>query len=50
MCLKENERKQLLYLQGYYLQSKELLNDLEKKLEDLRAPKESQTETLEQEG
>ena len=50
MCLTENERKQLLYLQGYYLQSKELLNDLEKKLEGLKDPKEGNTETLEQEG
>ena len=46
----EAARRQLLYLQAFYIQSKELLNDLEKKLESLKAPKESNTETLEQEG
>jgi hypothetical protein len=57
MCLNEAERRQLLYLQGYYLQSKELLkrsveflNYLEKKLEGLKKLKESSAETLEQEG
>lgn len=32
----EDERKRYLYLQGFYIQSKELLNELEKRLESLK--------------
>lgn len=32
MCLNEAERRQLLYLQGFYLEVKRLMEVLEKKL------------------